>query len=218
MASSKETKTVSWKEWEAIYEVWRDKHIPDAKTLTAYGERERAYGELLPRFIDEISKASDIMEDDIFFDVGSGIGSVVFQVAAISGCRSYGIEIRDDLHSIAEKTKVSFMEWTKDRMKGNNPPKVTLFRGDVTKEGEFKRKLLDSTVILINNFCFPEEVNLYLNGLFKVRTYCVHLCIYRFLILLLLLRIYVLSRNYVLVLELLQQRISFPDFTKVKER
>lgn len=40
----------------------------------------------------------------------SGIGNVVFQVAAQTGCSCYGIEIREDLHNFALSMEQNFCQ------------------------------------------------------------------------------------------------------------
>jgi len=61
------------------------------------------YGEALPDLISFLIGVLDIRKDQIFYDIGSGIGNVVVQVAAQTLCTCYGIEIREDLHSYAQK-------------------------------------------------------------------------------------------------------------------
>lgn len=81
------------------------------------------YGEAMPNLVHHLVKTLGINKDDVFYDVGSGaattplttycdthitrtlynpgIGNVAIQVAAQTGAKCYGIEIRDDLHDLA---------------------------------------------------------------------------------------------------------------------
>eukprot|EP00741_Cyanophora_paradoxa_P022865 tig00021521_g22085.t1 len=56
------------------------------------------YGEVLSPFVRIIIKELKLTKDDVFLDIGCGWGNVVFQVAALVGCRAVGIEVRADLH------------------------------------------------------------------------------------------------------------------------
>jgi hypothetical protein len=50
--------------------------------------------------------------------IRKGIANVVMQVAAQAGCRCYGIEIREDLHQLAQTIKDNFTR----RMQKDNIP------------------------------------------------------------------------------------------------
>eukprot|EP00741_Cyanophora_paradoxa_P022846 tig00021521_g22066.t1 len=65
------------------------KHAPFAREV---------YGEVLSPFVRIIIKELRLTKDDVFLDVGCGWGNVVFQVAALVGCRAVGVEVRKDLH------------------------------------------------------------------------------------------------------------------------
>ncbi|KAJ2381804.1 Nucleosomal histone H3-Lys79 methylase, partial [Coemansia sp. RSA 2559] len=51
------------------------------------------YGEILPTLVSQIIDAARITSDCVFVDLGCGIGNVVLQVAAQTGCQASGIEI-----------------------------------------------------------------------------------------------------------------------------
>jgi len=52
-------------------------------------------------FISELIAQVKLTSQDVFYDLGSGVGNVVIQVAAQTGCRAVGVEIREDLQKIA---------------------------------------------------------------------------------------------------------------------
>ncbi len=75
----------------------------------------------MPLLVDALIDIAQIKPTDVFFDIGSGtgsqyshfrvnltnpyypgIGNIVLQIAAQTGCKAYGIEIREDLHQLAE--------------------------------------------------------------------------------------------------------------------
>jgi H3 lysine-79-specific histone-lysine N-methyltransferase len=53
------------------------------------------YGEINAILINEFIEKTRINSKSIFMDLGCGIGNVVLQVAAQTGCEAYGIEIMD---------------------------------------------------------------------------------------------------------------------------
>ena len=94
--------TVSCHVWEEAYAQLREADISSARILRQYtrGSAE-VYGEINPRFIDLLIHKLALTSSDVFFDIGSGIGNVVMQVAVQTGCRARGIEIRPELAKIA---------------------------------------------------------------------------------------------------------------------
>ena len=53
------------------------------------------YGEINPSLVKEFITKTNINSDSVFMDLGCGIGNVVLQVAAQTGCEAYGIEIME---------------------------------------------------------------------------------------------------------------------------
>src|SRR5205814_8075506 len=47
---------------------------------------DNVYGELLPRFISKIFRDINLKSDQVFVDLGSGVGNVVLQAALEDGC------------------------------------------------------------------------------------------------------------------------------------
>ena len=96
------------REWVVVSEWLREKALSadDVRTFRAYKPRsEEVYGEANSIFGIQLIRALNITSKSVFYDIGSGIGNVVMQMAAITGCRAKGIEIRRELHQIATKFK-----------------------------------------------------------------------------------------------------------------
>lgn len=53
------------------------------------------YGEINPTLIKEFIQKTRMNSRSVFMDMGCGIGNVVLQVAAQTGCEAYGIEIME---------------------------------------------------------------------------------------------------------------------------
>jgi len=90
---------------------------------------------------------------------------VVFQVAAEYGCKAIGIELRHDLAEIANKMQISIEGAVKQL--GKRMGEVTLIEGDATKLGVMLGPLTSATVIFMNNFCYPTEMEVSLMHLFQ---------------------------------------------------
>jgi ubiquinone/menaquinone biosynthesis C-methylase UbiE len=92
--------------WDAIR---NDTLEYNPRVLRRYTQfSQEVYGEVHPCFVDRMVRDAQIGPDDVFFDLGSGVGNVVLQVAAQTGCCARGVEIRADLHDIATKLKTKY--------------------------------------------------------------------------------------------------------------
>uniref|UniRef100_A0A8C8DMC7 Histone-lysine N-methyltransferase, H3 lysine-79 specific n=1 Tax=Oryzias sinensis TaxID=183150 RepID=A0A8C8DMC7_9TELE len=132
--------------------------VTDPEKLNNYEPfSPEVYGEtsfdLVAQIIDEI----DMMEDDTFVDLGSGVGQVVLQVAAATNCKHYyGIEKADIPATYAETMDKEFKKWMK--WYGKKHGEYTLERGDFLSE-EWKERIANTSIIFVNNFAFGPEVD-----------------------------------------------------------
>lgn len=111
------------------------------------------YGEVLPAFVESLRDALALNSSDVFFDLGSGIGNVVCQIACQVGCRCYGVEIRSDLHAIAE---AAYERVRKEMsIRGYRMGSVQLTNADALTQQVL---LVDTTVVFLNNMGFPESM------------------------------------------------------------
>jgi len=109
------------------------------------------YGELRPAFIELIIKLANLGTGDVFYDIGSGIGNVVMQVHAQTGCKAVGVEIRSELHCYAEQMQ----DILENRGKFFDKGKTKFVNIDATNKSI---PFTDASVIFINNYCFSPEV------------------------------------------------------------
>ncbi|TRM60875.1 S-adenosyl-L-methionine-dependent methyltransferase [Schizophyllum amplum] len=65
--------------------------------------REVTYGEFQPYFVHTILEEVHLDSASTVVDLGSGIGNLVIQAAIQIGCDAYGVELRPELHIIAEE-------------------------------------------------------------------------------------------------------------------
>ncbi|XP_065434713.1 histone-lysine N-methyltransferase, H3 lysine-79 specific isoform X4 [Chrysemys picta bellii] len=132
--------------------------VTDPEKLNNYEPfSPEVYGEtsfdLVAQMIDEIK----MTEDDLFVDLGSGVGQVVLQVAAATNCKHhYGVEKADIPAKYAETMDREFRKWMK--WYGKKHAEYTLERGDFLSE-EWKERIANTSVIFVNNFAFGPEVD-----------------------------------------------------------
>uniref|UniRef100_A0A0A9XZ65 Histone-lysine N-methyltransferase, H3 lysine-79 specific n=1 Tax=Lygus hesperus TaxID=30085 RepID=A0A0A9XZ65_LYGHE len=122
------------------------------------------YGETSPKMVSHMIKQLQITEDDIFLDLGSGVGQVVLQMAAAANFKlCIGIETCEVPCEYAVGLEQEFhktMKWY-----GKYYSKFHLYKGDFL-EKPYREVILKSTIIFANNFAFGPEVDHHLKEIF----------------------------------------------------
>lgn len=129
---------------------------PNVASLKGYEAfSSETYGELMPTLLSEIFRNTGLSADSLFLDLGSGVGNVVLQASLETGCRSFGVEVRDATSRLA----VSQLEQMKIRcrMWGVTMGEVELEQGDMLKSPRVAELVSQADVILVNNKVFSEE-------------------------------------------------------------
>ncbi|KAI1448205.1 histone H3-K79 methyltransferase [Annulohypoxylon stygium] len=132
---------------------------PKVEMLTKYEMgSDNVYGELLHPFITKmLVEQTKMTSDQVFIDLGSGVGNVVLQAALEIGCRSYGCEIMENACNLAEAQEKEFrarcLQW------GVAHGRVHLERGDFRASTKIMEKLKEADVILVNNKAFTSTLN-----------------------------------------------------------
>lgn len=115
-----------------------------------YGETSY---ELIAQMIDQLEFAPD----DVFIDLGSGVGQVVLQMAAATPIKScIGIERADVPSRYAENMDISFRKWM--RWFGKKFNEYQLLKGDFLAD-EHREKINSASVVFVNNFAFGPAVD-----------------------------------------------------------
>lgn len=155
-----------------IYQCYARVVSPDADRLTNYEAfSNQVYGEVNASLVDEFIKLTNINDRTLFLDMGCGIGNVVLQVGAQTGCRSYGIEIME-LPSVLSKYQHLELK-SRSEMYQIPPPRIKFFRGDFLNHPEIDKLLPKADVLLINNYVFDSTLNLKIMELFlKMKDGC----------------------------------------------
>ncbi|KAK2737562.1 Nucleosomal histone H3-Lys79 methylase [Myotisia sp. PD_48] len=145
---------------------------PRVESLRQYENgTDNVYGELLPRFISEIFKRTNLAPDQVFVDLGSGVGNVVLQAALEIGCESWGCEMMKNACALAELQQAEFK--ARCRLWGLSAGKVHLVEGDFLEDERIGKALRKADVVLINNQAFtPETNNRLINHLLDFKEGC----------------------------------------------
>ena len=126
---------------------------------------DNVYGELLPKFISDIlKKDTRLKSDQVFVDLGSGVGNVVLQAALEVGCESWGCEVMENACDLAELQEKEFR--ARCRLWGLAAGDVHLERGDFLENAAIAQVLQRADLVLVNNQAFTPELNEGLISLF----------------------------------------------------
>lgn len=132
---------------------------PHADDLNKYRTgSDNVYGELKYAFVRKILVDHGKMtSDQVFVDLGSGVGNVVLQAALEIGCRSYGCEMVERSCEFAKAQEQEFR--SRCQLWGIAPGEVTLERGDFRTNKQILDVLKEADVILVNNKAFTPSLN-----------------------------------------------------------
>ncbi|XP_058455002.1 histone-lysine N-methyltransferase, H3 lysine-79 specific [Malaya genurostris] len=115
------------------------------------------YGETSFDLICQMIDQFKITGDDVFVDLGSGVGQVVLQMAASTPVKiCYGIEKADVPSRYAEGMTSTFKLWM--RWFGKKYGDYELIKGDFLAD-EHREKITSATIVFVNNFAFGPNVD-----------------------------------------------------------
>lgn len=138
---------------------------PKVEILKRYENgTDNVYGELLPSLISKMLWEAHLTSEDIFVDLGSGVGNVVLQASLEFGCESWGCEMMENAFTLAEAQKVEFD--VRCRLWGIKTGCVFLERGDFLENQKIHAAMQKADVILVNNQAFTPDLNQKLKDLF----------------------------------------------------
>jgi [histone H3]-lysine79 N-trimethyltransferase len=121
------------------------------------GFSDNVYGELLPKFLSQIFTETGLKSDQVFVDLGSGVGNCVLQAALETGCESWGCEMMDNPNTLAQLQAKEFPG--RCRLWGLKPGDIHLLHGDFLENKEIREILKRADVVLINNQAFSPLLN-----------------------------------------------------------
>lgn len=123
------------------------------------------YGETSFDFVAQMAQETDFDEDTVFVDLGSGVGQVVLQVAAMTEVKQcIGIEKAETPSCYAERMDKNFRFWM--RWYGKSYSDYELIRGDFLSP-ENRHLIENASIVFANNFAFGPTVDHQLKQLFQ---------------------------------------------------
>jgi H3 lysine-79-specific histone-lysine N-methyltransferase len=139
---------------------------PKVEILNKYrAGGDNVYGELKYRFVRKIlQEHAKLTSDQVFVDLGSGVGNVVLQAALEIGCKSYGCEMVDHSCDFAEGQEKEFR--SRCQLWGIAPGRVHFERGDFRTNKKILDVLKNADCILVNNKAFTPALNKALVNMF----------------------------------------------------
>ncbi|GAB0100031.1 Histone-lysine N-methyltransferase, H3 lysine-79 specific [Sergentomyia squamirostris] len=115
------------------------------------------YGETSYDLVCQMIGQIDISPDDVFIDLGSGVGQVVLQMAAATHTKiCLGIERAEFPSRYAEGMDYNFRLWM--RWFGKRYGEYKLIKGDFLAD-EHREMINSATVVFVNNFAFGPHVD-----------------------------------------------------------
>lgn len=115
------------------------------------------YGETSYDLICQMIEQIEITPDDVFIDLGSGVGQVVLQMAATADMKvCIGIERAEVPSRYAENMNLNFRTWM--RWFGKRYNDYSLIKGDFLAD-EHREKINSATIVFVNNFAFGPTVD-----------------------------------------------------------
>ncbi|KAJ1919253.1 Nucleosomal histone H3-Lys79 methylase [Mycoemilia scoparia] len=122
------------------------------------------YGEVNPILVDEFIKRTGLKYGQVFVDLGCGVGNVVLQAVAQTGCSGYGIEVMEIPARLAKRQAREFVSRMNQYMLKTG--ETNIVQGDFLENTEIHKILKKANVVLVNNYAFDSRLNQNLMQLF----------------------------------------------------
>lgn len=107
------------------------------------------YGEIVPESLDQILSYLQLKSDDLFIDLGSGVGKVVIQTGLSTPAKAMGYELSPSRYQLAQEIKQALI---KDKVL-LDPSKIEFVEDNIVN-APFDR----ATVIFMCSTCFSDEL------------------------------------------------------------
>lgn len=130
-------------------------NVPKLKQYEAFSST--VYGELMPNLSSEMIEITQLKEDSLFLDLGSGVGNVVVQASLQTGCTSYGIELMPAPARVAEDMVEQIK--VRCRMWGVKVGEMELEKGNMLTSKRVDELIAKADVVLVDNKVFEESLN-----------------------------------------------------------
>ncbi|KIK64568.1 hypothetical protein GYMLUDRAFT_161396, partial [Collybiopsis luxurians FD-317 M1] len=142
-----------------ILQACYDRFVRPKFSVLKLGTRRgnETYGELTPRLLDCMFKQAGLCSGSWFGDLGSGIGHTVAQAALTYNCHAFGIELGEQIASVAQGMVKEVIAHSK--IWGAEIGKMELACGDMCTSSRVQEVVQVADVILANNLKFDCKFN-----------------------------------------------------------
>ncbi|CCW64514.1 unnamed protein product [Phytomonas sp. EM1] len=139
--------------------------LPMKRITEVAGSRHLCAKSLLPTFITRAIRLMKITSSDVFYDLGCGNGSVLFQVACQTGTKCVGIEISQHNANVAREAWPIFRSLYETH-NGKTTGSVEIIVGDIgdiLSSSSFLKNNNGNVAILLSNLLFPKSLTHYIS-------------------------------------------------------
>jgi hypothetical protein len=131
------------------------------------GARHLCAKSLLPPFVSRMAQIMNITAEDTFVDLGCGNGSVLFQIAFMTGARCIGVELLPQNAEVARQAW-SVARGALEQRAGRPMPEVEIITGDLCQLISMPWFVSSSKIaILTSNLLFPKHITHFMSERFR---------------------------------------------------
>ena len=134
----------------------------DVYALCSQKRKNGAWGKcpkcILDPLIERMMHMSKATKNDVFLDVGSGMGNVCESWATRVGCQTIGVELVKENYALGVEAAPRFQEFRENN--GLDAPRVDYIQGDIKKHWDSIAE--DATIVWIANKCFPVSLDCFM--------------------------------------------------------
>lgn len=127
------------------------------KRIVSTEKRMMCAKSIMPAFVSNLARILDIKSTDTFYDLGCGNGSVLFQIAYMTGAKCVGVELSPHNAQVAREAWSS-MKPRLEKESGREMPEVEIITGDLTDTIMASNFCSQNTVVWTANLLMPKMV------------------------------------------------------------
>jgi SAM-dependent methyltransferase len=139
--------------------------VSKKRVVEVCGAHQLCAKSLLTPFVTRLIRLLSVTENDTFYDIGCGNGSILFQVACSTGAKCVGIEISEHNAEVAREAW-QLLRPELERKFGRTMPTVDIITADVATllaDPSFFEAEAGRTAILMSNLLFPKPLTHFLS-------------------------------------------------------
>lgn len=121
---------------------------------------------LNPNFVARLAYLLDVRPSDTFYDLGCGNGSILFQMALLTGARCIGVEISAHNAQVGRETWTVLKPLLEERFE-RQLPDVTIITGDLTELLRNPNFYSSRSKILTSNLLMPRSLTHFMSEAFR---------------------------------------------------